>query len=59
MYINEHAISFAAFSLAKILAAELLRKGISIVASSSRPSPLKSRTKDGSMRREIRTRRLC
>ena len=28
MYINEHAISFAAFSLAKILAAELLRKGI-------------------------------
>ena len=28
MYINEHAISFAAFSLVKILAAELLRKGI-------------------------------
>jgi hypothetical protein len=28
MHINEDAVSFAAFSLAKILAAELLRKGI-------------------------------
>lgn len=28
MHINEEAVSFAAFSLAKILAAELLRKGI-------------------------------
>jgi len=28
MHINEDAVSFAAFSLTKILAAELLRKGI-------------------------------
>jgi hypothetical protein len=28
MHINEQAVSFAAFSLAKVLAAELLRKGI-------------------------------
>ena len=28
MHINEDAVSFAAFSLAKILPAELLRKGI-------------------------------
>ena len=28
MHINKEAVSFAAFSLAKILAAELLRKGI-------------------------------
>jgi hypothetical protein len=28
MHINEEAVSFAAFSLAKALAAELLRKGI-------------------------------
>ncbi len=28
MRINEEAVSFSAFSLAKILAAELLRKGI-------------------------------
>jgi histidine ammonia-lyase len=28
MHINEDAVSFAAFSLAKLLAAELLRKGI-------------------------------
>jgi hypothetical protein len=28
MHINEDAVSFAAFSLAKILAAELLRKGV-------------------------------
>jgi hypothetical protein len=28
MHINEDAVSFAAFSLAKILTAELLRKGI-------------------------------
>jgi hypothetical protein len=28
MHINEDALSFAAFSLAKVLAAELLRKGI-------------------------------
>jgi hypothetical protein len=28
MRVNEEAVSFAAFSLAKILAAELLRKGI-------------------------------
>jgi hypothetical protein len=28
MRINEDAVSFAAFSLAKILAAELLRKGV-------------------------------
>jgi hypothetical protein len=28
MHINEGAASFAAFSLAKILAAELLRKGV-------------------------------
>ena len=28
MHINEDAVSFAAFSLAKVLAAELLRKGI-------------------------------
>jgi hypothetical protein len=27
MHINEDAVSFAAFSLAKVLAAELLRKG--------------------------------
>ena len=28
MHINEEAVSFAAFSLVKILAAELLRKGV-------------------------------
>jgi hypothetical protein len=28
MHINEDAVSFAAFSLAKVLVAELLRKGI-------------------------------
>jgi hypothetical protein len=28
MHINEDAVSFAAFSLAKVLATELLRKGI-------------------------------
>ncbi|HKS19352.1 MAG TPA: hypothetical protein VJS63_09105 [Bradyrhizobium sp.] len=28
MHINEDAVSFAAFSLVKVLAAELLRKGI-------------------------------
>ncbi len=28
MHINEDAVSFAAFSLAKILVAELLRKGV-------------------------------
>jgi hypothetical protein len=28
MHINEDAVSFAAFSLAKVLAAELLRKGV-------------------------------
>jgi hypothetical protein len=28
MHINEDAVSFAAFTLAKVLAAELLRKGI-------------------------------
>ena len=28
MHINEHAVSFAAFSLVKILAAELVRKGV-------------------------------
>jgi hypothetical protein len=28
MHINKEAISFAAFSLAKVLAAELLRKGV-------------------------------
>ena len=28
MHVNKEAISFAAFSLAKIIAAELLRKGI-------------------------------
>ena len=28
MHINEDAVSFAAFSLAKVLAAELLRNGI-------------------------------
>jgi len=28
MHINDDAVSFAAFSLAKILAAEMLRKGI-------------------------------
>lgn len=28
MLINEDAVSFAAFSLAKVLAAELLRKGL-------------------------------
>ena len=28
MHINEHAVSFAAFSLVKVLAAELVRKGV-------------------------------
>ena len=28
MHINEDAVSFAAFSLAKVLAVELMRKGI-------------------------------
>ena len=28
MHINEHAVSFAAFSLVKILANELVRKGV-------------------------------
>ena len=28
MHINEHAVSFAAFSLVKILVAELARKGV-------------------------------
>jgi hypothetical protein len=28
MHINEHAVGFAAYSLARVLAAELLRKGI-------------------------------
>jgi hypothetical protein len=28
MHINEHAVSFAAFALVKILAAELVRKGV-------------------------------
>jgi hypothetical protein len=28
MHVNKEAVSFAAFSLAKVLAAELLRKGV-------------------------------